>query len=216
MLALQLADRAGITAAQARVVDSDGVPVALVRRFDRLRHEATAEEQRLLYVSAATLLGIPPADSADHAYTEIADVIRQRSADAAADLEELWRRIAFSILITNVDDHLHNHGFLHVEGDLWRLSPAFDINPFPDRARELKTWISEDVGPDASVSALMSTARYFGLSRARATSVLTDVEHAVASWQELATRIGFSRDETEQFREAFEHPERRIAQRLIA
>jgi serine/threonine-protein kinase HipA len=216
VLALQLADRAGITAAQARVVDSDGVPVALVRRFDRVRHEATAEEQRLLYVSAATLLGIPPADSADHAYTEIADVIRQRSADAAADLEELWRRIAFSILITNVDDHLHNHGFLHVEGDLWRLSPAFDINPFPDRARELKTWISEDVGPDASISALMSTARYFGLSLARATKVLSDVEHALASWQELAARIGFSRDETEQFRESFEHPERQIAQRLIA
>lgn len=117
---------------------------------------------------------------------------------------------------TNVDDHLHNHGFLHVEGDLWRLSPAFDINPFPDRARELKTWISEDVGPDASVSALMSTARYVGLSLARATSVLSDVEHAVASWQELAARIGLIRDETEQFRESFEHPERQIAQRLIA
>lgn len=216
VLALHLAARAGITAAQARVVDSDGVPVALVQRFDRVRHAATAEEHRLLYVSASTLLGLPPADSADHAYTEIADVIRQRSADAAADLEELWRRIAFSILMTNVDDHLHNHGFLHVEGDLWRLSPAFDINPFPDRARELKTWISEDVGPDASISALMSTARYFGLSPTRATRVLTDVEHGVATWQDVAMRIGFSRDETEQFRDAFEHAERRIAQRLIA
>ena len=38
---------------------------------------------------------------------------------------------------------LHNHGFLHVETGKWRLSPAFDVNPFPDRERELKTWITE-------------------------------------------------------------------------
>ncbi len=73
-------------------------------------------------------------------------------------------------------DHLHNHGFLHVEGVLWRLSPAFDVNPFPDRARELKTWISEDVGPEASIDALMNTAGYFGLSPTRAAATLGEVE----------------------------------------
>ena len=59
----------------------------------------------------------------------------------------VWQRIAFSILIDNVDDHLHNHGFLYVAADQWRLSPAFDVNPFPDRVRELKTWITEETGP---------------------------------------------------------------------
>ena len=56
--------------------------------------------------------------------------------------------MAFFILITNVDDHLHNHGFLHASHGQWRLAPAFDLNPFPDRVRELKTWISEETGPD--------------------------------------------------------------------
>jgi len=125
---------------------------------------------------------IAPGDSGEHAYTEIADAIRQRSAEAAADLEELWRRIAFSILINNVDDHLHNHGFLHVEGELWRLSPTFDVNPFPDRARELKTCISEETGPEASIDALLSTASNFGLSSDRAAAVLGNVERAVATW----------------------------------
>jgi serine/threonine-protein kinase HipA len=55
-------------------------------------------------------------------------------AAVQADIEELWRCIAYSILITNVDDHLHNHGFLHVERGLWLLALAFDINPFPDSA----------------------------------------------------------------------------------
>ena len=170
----------------------------------------------MLYVSAATLMALSPGDSDEHAYTEIADVIRQRSADAMNDLEELWRRIAFSILINNVDDHLHNHGFLHVAGDLWRLSPAFDINPFPDRARELKTWISEQVGPQASIRALVDSAQYFGLSQSQAAAVLGDVERAVATWPTVAATLGLTAEETESYADAFEHSERTVAQRLMA
>jgi len=216
VLALQLARRAGIDAASARLVDSDGVSVALVRRFDRVRDPVTGAERRLLFVSAATLMTIASGDSGEYAYTEIADVIRQRSADSAADLEELWRRIAFSILINNVDDHLHNHGFLHVEGELWRLSPAFDVNPFPDRARQLETWISEETGPEASIDALLSTASYFGLSSDRAAAVLGDVERAVSTWRELATELGLTTDEIESFADAFEHDARAVAQRRMA
>ncbi len=151
----------------------------------------------------------------EHAYTELADVIRQSSADAAADLEELWRRVAFSILITNVDDHLHNHGFLHVDGALWRLAPAFDVNPFPDRSRELKTWISEEAGPAASLTSLIDTARYFGLTPQRAMQVVGDVERAVAGWRHEATKLGFTNDEIDSFAPAFEHDEREVARRFM-
>ncbi len=136
VLALRLARAAGIDAADAELVDSDGVSVAVIRRFDRDRKGA-----RVPYVSAATLLDVDPAG--EHAYTQIVDALRQHGAHAQADIEELWRRMAFSILINNVDDHLRNHGFLHVAHGQWRLAPAFDVNPSPDRARELKTWISE-------------------------------------------------------------------------
>src|SRR5690606_31546742 len=101
--------------------------------------------------------GVEAGASAEYTYTDIVDAIRQHGADAQGDMTELWRRIAFFILINNVDDHLHNHGFLHVAGGHWRLSPAFDINPFPDRQRELKTWISAEAGPAASIDALMAT-----------------------------------------------------------
>lgn len=145
VLALLLARAAGIRAAHGHLIDSEGVPVAMIHRFDR-----TDTGERIPYISAATMLG---ADSHDdvHKYTEIVDAIRVHGAAAQEDIEELWRRIAFSILITNVDDHLHNHGFLHSSGQLWRLAPAFDVNPFPERHRELKTWISEETGPDATM-----------------------------------------------------------------
>ncbi|WP_119392191.1 type II toxin-antitoxin system HipA family toxin [Taklimakanibacter lacteus] len=210
VLALRLARRAGIDAAEARLVESDGRPVALIRRFDR------TAGGRLMYVSAATMLGAEPADPDEHSYAEIADALRRYGSRATADIEELWRRMAFSVLITNVDDHLRNHGFLHVDRGQWRLAPAFDVNPFPDRVRELKTWISEGVGPEATVDALMSVIAYFRLSRDRARVILAEVEGAVALWREEGRAIGMTEVEVESFAEAFEHDERGAARALIS
>jgi serine/threonine-protein kinase HipA len=203
VLALQLARSAGIDAATAELVDAGGSPVAVIRRFDR-----TNDGGRLMYISAATLLGVDPRK--EHAYTAIVDGIRQHGADAAADIAELWRRIAFSILITNVDDHLMNHGFLHTERGLWRLAPAFDINPFPDRARELKVWISESAGPAATIKGLMSVVPYFGISMKKARSILAEVENAVSEWRAHGSRLMTS-DELELYAPAFEHRERQAA-----
>ena len=58
VLAMKLATKAGITAASVDLVSSDGVPVALVRRFDRARNAG-----RIHYVSAATLLGVERDDA---------------------------------------------------------------------------------------------------------------------------------------------------------
>ena len=137
-----------------------------------------------MYISAATMLGVERTHPEEHSYTEIVDAIRVHGAQAQADIEELWRRIAFSILITNIDDHLLNHGFLHETRDQWRLSPAFDMNPSPDRVRELKTWISEEAGPDATVEGLMSVIPYFRISPTRAQEILGEVERASRLAQE--------------------------------
>jgi serine/threonine-protein kinase HipA len=210
VLAMRLAKRAGIDAADARLVESDGTPVALIRRFDR-----PPAGGRLMYVSAATMLGAEPGDPGEHAYTELVDALRQNGATPPADIAELWRRIAFSILITNVDDHLLNHGFLHVERGLWRLAPAFDINPFPERVRELKTWVSEEVGPEATIEALMSVVAYFRLTQDRAKAILSEVEHGVAAWRDEGRALGMTGIELESFADAFEHSERVAGRRVI-
>jgi serine/threonine-protein kinase HipA len=199
VLALRLAAAAGITSASARLVEHDGIPVAVIRRFDR-----RPEGKRLMYVSAATMLGAGPEERTPHAYTEIVDAIRRFGADAAADIEELWRRVAFSIAINNVDDHLRNHGFLHAGRGLWRLSPAFDLNPAPDRARELTTWISEESGPQAAVEELRAVAPYFRVSSRRGREILSSVRRAVAGWRRMGRQLGMTAAELEAFAPAFE------------
>jgi serine/threonine-protein kinase HipA len=206
VLVMQLASKSGLLVAEARLVDSDGVPVTLIRRFDR-----TGGGGRIPYMSAATLLGAAPADSQEHFYTEMVDALRKHGADAQADIEELWQRMAYFVLITNVDDHLHNHGFLHANRGQWRLAPAFDINPFPDRVRELKTWISEDTGPEATIEALLSVLPYFRISRGRANEILRRIERAISQWRKTGLALGMTNHELDQFADAFEHPEREAA-----
>jgi serine/threonine-protein kinase HipA len=70
VLALSLARLAGIDAAEGRLVESDGQPVALIRRFDR-----PDSGGRLMYVSAATMLGTDASQSSEHSYTEIVDTL---------------------------------------------------------------------------------------------------------------------------------------------
>lgn len=199
VLALKLATTAGINAAEARIVKCDDVPIAVIRRFDR-----TKEGNRIPYLSATTLLGTSRNDPREHTYTEIVDALRVHGAHAQHDIEELFRRIAFSIAVNNVDDHLHNHGFLHVGHGQWRLSPAFDINPFPERARELKTWISEECGPEASFKSLLGVAPYFALKPDFARAVIQTVIDSVKSWRSVGVHLGMTRPELDAVAEAFE------------
>ncbi len=199
VLALKLARVAGIDAAHARVVDSKGVPVAVIERFDR------AAGGRVPYLSASSLLQAIPTDQ--RTYVDIADAIRMHSSQATTDLHELWRRMVFTILINNVDDHLHNHGFLHHTHGQWRLAPAFDINPFPDKERALKTWISEDAGDGASIAAAVAVAPQFGFMRGAHAPVLEQVRTCVRDWKTVARGIGMAPHDIEAFEPAFQHPD---------
>lgn len=210
VLALRLAALAGIDAAQARIVFSEGVPVALIRRFDRVAGG------RIPYLSATAML--QASRDHEHAYTEIAERILSVAPDARRDLAELWRRIVFNILITNVDDHLHNHGFLHVGHGQWQLAPAFDLNPFPDKERELKTWLTEESGPSGSIDDALLAAPFFHLDPDAAVRILGEVVRAVMQWQAVAMSPGveMTSQETDAFVPAFEHEQLDLAKRRLS
>ena len=200
VLALQLARLAGIDAAHARIVMVQGAPVAIIRRFDR-----TPNQGRIPYMSGASLL--QSSRNEERAYTEVVDAMRSKCINFSASAQQLWRRLVFNFLITNVDDHLQNIGFLYVDKNQWQLSPSFDLNPFPDKDRESKTWLSEDTGPITSAAQLLGQAARFQLNSQEATIVLAEVVNAVKQWRDVALTadVGLSHEELEDFSPAFEH-----------
>jgi serine/threonine-protein kinase HipA len=199
ILALTLAGQAGIQVAEHQLVPVGNQSVAVITRFDR------AGKNRIPFISAATLLGLPQGDLG--AYTMLADGIRQFGNDVPGDLRELWRRLVFSLLASNYDDHLRNHGFLMREPGRWSLSPAYDLNPVPemDRARTNKTAITEDQ-KDPTMAEALAAAERFGLKAAESKKVLHDVFAAVSDWRKTGQQLRLKASTLDAYVSAFEHP----------
>ena len=199
ILALTLAAQAGIQVAEHRLVSVGENSVAVITRFDR------AGKNRIPFISAATLLGLPQGDPG--AYTMLADGIRQFGNDVPGDLRELWRRLVFSLLASNYDDHLRNHGFLMHESGRWSLSPAYDINPVPemDRGRMSKTAITEDQ-EEATIASALAAAPRFGLKSSEAKKILREAFTAVSGWRKTGRQIRLKTSTLDSYATAFEHP----------
>ena len=205
-VALDLARDAGVTVPDSQLIRIGDRNVLVINRFDR---RGTA---RIGYASAMTML--EASDGDQRSYLEIAEVIEQRSTAVAAELRQLWRRIAFSILISNTDDHLRNHGFLHERGDSWMLSPAFDLNPNPQPgSKDLSTAI-DYTDTRVSVDTLMSVAAYFRLDADDALEVLAEVTRAVTRWRTAARSHGLLQQDLDAMEPAFEHAEGERARAL--
>lgn len=195
LLAHRLAANAGIVVPEARPLRLPDSPhtTFLVKRFDR------TPRGRLAFVSAMTLTQRADGESGA-SYLELVDLLQSRGADTRADGEQLFRRVVFSILIHNTDDHLRNHGFL-IDAQGIRLSPAFDMNPSVERG-DLSLAINE-VETACDVSIAMDACKDYGLPAKEADSVLKQVRAAVAQWRSEAGRLGIPRAEIELMAPAF-------------
>lgn len=213
VLTLNLASRVKLNASKASLYClSDKEPIALIERFDR-----TAKGNRRLYISAQTFMDAPQA--ADNCtYTEIADQLRHNASEPEQQLHELFGRVAFTILVSNSDDHLKNMGFLLTSPNKWELSPMFDVNPDPDRAEDqidLKTWISEESGPSASIEALIDAAEWFGLTREYAAEKVCSMAEVISStWKLEAKAVGLNTSQIKDYHLAFENSETSYALNL--
>lgn len=188
--ALDLADRCGIATPPHRLVDIAGRSVLLLERFDR------SGEHRIPFISAMTLLGKRDGDTAD--YVEIAEALGAFGAQTRDQLEQMWRRMAFSVAIHNTDDHLRNHGFLR-RRDGWMLSPVFDVNPNPAIEDSRVTTIGWRSTSDVEVNALGEVAPYFDVTPSRAAEIWTEVTDSVAGWRSVANANGIRREEINRF-----------------
>jgi serine/threonine-protein kinase HipA len=168
----------------------------LTKRFDR-----TAKGQRIHFASAITLLGhTDGADAATASYIELAQFISRHGAAVDKDLEELWRRIVFSICVKNTDDHLRNHGFL-LTPEGWLLSPAYDVNP-NEYGESLSINISE-TDNSLEIDLAMEVAGIFRLNDKQAKKIIDKITKSVAGWKAVAGKYKIAKREIERMAMAF-------------
>lgn len=142
-------------------------------------------------------------------------MLTRLGAQAKADAHAGERRMAFNVLVSNVDDHLRNHGFLWRGPHGWSMSPAYDLNPTPTdvKARILTTNIDLDEGT-CSLDLVESVAPYFNLGLAPARAIVAEVGAAVSGWRTVAAAVGARKSEIARMASAFEHEDLEKARRL--
>lgn len=201
---LTLAQKAGITVPHFSLETIASKPVLIIERFDR--HNG----QRVPFISAMTMLNAR--DGEQRSYLEMAYALIQQGANPDSDLSALFRRLIFTILVSNTDDHLRNHGFVHEPHYGWRLSPAYDINPTPVelKPRVLSTNIDFD-DSTASIDLALSVASEFRLSLKDAKATCKAVGQVVSKWLNEAKRFGLSSKEMDRMASAFEHDDLTLA-----
>lgn len=197
-IALILAAKAGINCPPHDLVNAAGRAILISWRFDR------NDEARIPFLSALSLLQLKDGDRSS--YPEIIDELTNAGASLKTDAPELFRRMVFNILISNVDDHLRNHGFLLQGKHGWSLSPVYDLNPTPQdvRARILTTAISVD-DATCSIDLALSQAEYFNIKADEAKQIISEVAKAVSKWRDVARSQKQTKAQIDRMSSAFEH-----------
>lgn len=202
---LMLARSCGLKTASSTVVQVGKQDVLLVKRFDREKIGKGYTRARML--SALTLLRAEDthASRGKWSYPVLAEELRRLSATPREDTEELFRRMCFNALISNIDDHPRNHAVIAREYD-WRLSPAYDLTPFTPISIERRdlAMICGDVGRRASATNLLSQSNRFLLDKDTAIRLLDDMQKQIRStWRNMARQAGVSETDCDKISGAF-------------
>ena len=195
-VALTLAKNARIKVPAWRLVTIAKKPVLIIKRFDRL------DDDRIPFLSAMSMLDAQ--DNEQHSYLEIVYALAQHGAAPTEDMEQLWRRIVFTVMISNTDDHLRNHAFIYERYKGWRLSPAYDINPTPINIKpKILTTAIDFTNTTASLEIAMEVAKEFRLSKNRAYAIIKEISSAVLKWRQTASNLGLTKAECDYMASAF-------------
>ncbi|MCX6395027.1 MAG: type II toxin-antitoxin system HipA family toxin [Propionibacteriales bacterium] len=199
MVALDIAERAGLRVPERQLIDVLGRKVLLLQRFDR-----TAGGERIHYMSTRTLMGTRDLGTfADYGTrTGIATRLARISGASRDDLPLLWKQAVLNVLINNTDNHLRNHGLVLEDGH-WRLAPVFDLDPNPDVGTQFNTHFNGAAYRTTALRGLLDIAAQFDLRPAPAIAALGEVHAAVTGWDTDARAYGARQVEIDLLTAAF-------------
>ena len=189
--------KAGLNVAETGTIPGEDYHILLSKRFDR-----NDSGKRIHFASALTLLGLTDGDNAStgYGYPDIVDFIIQHGSNVEQNLEELYRRVAFYIIVGNSDDHFRNHGFLLTRKG-WELSPAYDINPTLSDNQSL---LINSSTSESNMDILLASAGDYMLSKEKAAIIIAEVKAAMKSWRNEALKLGLPQRDINMFAPRFD------------
>lgn len=204
---LRLARECGIKVAESRMETIGGKDVLLIKRFDREKAEQGYLRARM--VSGLTVLRAEEAANlrTNWSYVLLVEELRRIVAEPKKDAQELFRRVCFNAMISNLDDHPRNHAMI-AKDEHWKLSPAYDLTPSPVVAQDRRDLAMEcgDLGRYANAKNILSQHARFLLEKQEAEKIVQDMTVQVGKWYDIVRACGVSENDAETIRGAFLYP----------
>jgi serine/threonine-protein kinase HipA len=205
---LRLARQCGIRAAESRIERVAGKDVLLVKRFDRARADGGYNRSRMISSLTVLRAGDAVSDRERWSYILLVEEMRRVVSDPRGDARELFRRIVFNALISNIDDHPRNHALI-APGRDWMLSPAYDLTPAPLISQDRRDLAMQcgDQGRFANAKNILSQHARFLLEREEAEKIITGMQAQISkTWEETVLAGGASQRDVGAIRSAFVYP----------
>lgn len=165
----------------SRLIDIGSERHFLTERYDRLNG---------LKIHTQTLAAMMPDASS---YEDLLDVCLKLKLPYA-EVEETYRRAVFNILTTNVDAHIKNFSFMMKEGDVWHITPAYDLTFScfnPGNKFDPAHYLSLN-GKKMNINAndLLTLGRIYNIKNPNA--IISECVDAVMEFRTIAARYGVS------------------------
>jgi serine/threonine-protein kinase HipA len=204
---LRLAQQCGISTAESRIETVGSKDVLLVKRFDREKTADGYTRARMISGLTALRADESPAARTRWSYVILVEELRRIVAEPKKDASELFRRICFNALISNIDDHPRNHAFIAKDND-WKLSPAYDLTPSPVISQDRRDLAMEcgDMGRFANARNILSQHARFLLDKDEAQKIVSDMRAQVSKWHDTVRAFGVSETDAETIHGAFVYP----------
>jgi serine/threonine-protein kinase HipA len=204
---LRLARKCGINAAESRIETVGGKDVLLIKRFDRGKTDGGYTRARMISGLTVLRAGETVDARARWSYVILAEELRRIVAEPKKDAQELFRRMCFNAMISNLDDHPRNLAIIAPDQH-WKLSPAYDLTPSPVVAQERRDLAMQVGGQGrfANEKNVLSEHARFLLDKEAAEKITADMGEAVRHWYDMARGCGVSENDAETIRGAFLYP----------
>ena len=180
-----MAKEAGIKMSHCELYEDGGRYHFLTKRFDK-----DLQNRKLHMHSLGGMAHFDFNEPGLHSYEQACDVI-YRLGMGQPEVEELFRRMVFNVLGSNLDDHVKNISFLMDRSGEWHLAPAYDVTYAFDPGN---FWLARHQmsvnGKTEHIteSDLKETGSRMNISKRKTEKIINQVQITVSKWETFAEK----------------------------
>ncbi len=190
---MSMAKESGIKTEDFELIEENGSHHLLVDRFDR-----TEDDEKIHMCTASGLMHIDISVAQGTTYEHLM-LLTKRMTKSQEDIEEIFRRMVFNVLVFNFDDHTKNFAFLMDRAGKWTLSPAYDITYSKGLAKQHITTIGGKA-LDITRDDVLEIAKNYSIKPLIANKIIDDCINVALTFKKRAEALELEEDDIEEYR----------------